>query len=340
MNHIHDCKPPLLVDELDIAGLPGGRIGRLMLKLVHDDFGWPLRLPILVARGAQPGKTLGLIAAVHGNEVNGIPVIHKLFAQLDPRRLRGTLIAVVVMNVPGFHVQQREFSDGVDLNDIMPGKLNGNASEVYVRNFVDQVVRHCDYLVDLHTASVGRHNSLYLRADLLDPVTAQMAYFLRPPILLHNPPADGTLRGTAQDIGIPAITLEIGNPQRFQPQFIRQALAGLGAVLIHTGLMPGRPAKVGAPPLICERSHWMYTDFGGLLEVYPDVMETVRAGELIASLTNIHGDKLRDYRAPEDAVVIGKSVNPVSPTGARIAHLGIVSRPGSPLLKAATRRAS
>jgi predicted deacylase len=59
------------------------------------------------------------------------------------------------------------------------------------------------------------------------------------------------------------------------------------------------------------------------LEVHPDLVQSVRAGELIATVTNAYGDVVREYFAPEDGIVIGKSTNPMNQSGSRVLHLGI-----------------
>ena len=69
----------------------------------------------------------------------------------------------------------------------------------------------------------------------------------------------------------------------------------------------------------------MYSDRGGLLEVLPRPTDRVSQGERVAMLRNAFGDVIREYHAPEDGIVIGKSVNPVGQTGARILHLGVVA---------------
>ena len=152
-----------------------------------------------------------------------------------------------------------------------------------------------------------------------------MAYLQRPRIILHNPPSDHTLRGAADELGIPAITVEIGDPQVFQPRHIKPTLAGVRAVLCHFEMIPKRAHAEGVPPIVCGRSEWLYTDHGGLLEVLPAVASMVAKGELIARQRDVFGDLVQEYFAPFDGVVIGKSVNPVSPTGARIMHLGQIS---------------
>ena len=61
----------------------------------------------------------------------------------------------------------------------------------------------------------------------------------------------------------------------------------------------------------------------GLLEVVPDPGEKVKRGQTIGRLTNVFGDLIAEYTAQEAAIVLGKSVNPVSQAGGRIVYLGV-----------------
>lgn len=323
----HDA--PLQTTVLNVDALPKGRRSRLLVELVHDAVARPVSVPVIVARGRHEGPVMGITAALHGNELNGIPVAQRLVNDLNLNSLRGTLVAVVVANVPGYLRNQRRFPDGTDLNHIMPGTPTGNDPEVYAHRLMNRVIRHFDYLIDLHTASFGRINSLYIRADLQHPMTARMAHLHRPQIILHNPPSDGTLRGQAMALGIPAITVEIGDPHVFQPRHIQPTLAGIRRVLVELGMTPQRAVKPGAAGVICERSQWLYTDTGGILRVLPNVTDQVEEGDVIARQRNLFGQLVQEYRAPYAGVVIGKSVNPAAQTGARILHLGRLAPDGA-----------
>lgn len=327
--HAHP-DPVLMATGLEVDKLPEGRISRLRIRVAADGLGQEIALPVLVARGRREGPVFGITAAVHGNELNGIPVIHSLFDRIDVTALRGTVVAVVAVNLQGLHNHEREFIDGRDLNHIFPGKPNGTVSQMFAHRVIDRIVRHFDYLVDLHTASFGRINSLYVRADMTHPKCARMAYLQRPQIIVHNPPSDRTLRGAAMDLGIPAITVEIGDPQRFQPNYIRSARVGIRSMLSDARMLPKRKIAELAEPVLCERSYWIYTDRGGLLDVLPEATALLAKGEVIARLRNAFGDITRVFEAPEDGVVVGKSVNPVGQTGARVLHLGVVAADGHP----------
>ena len=334
----HDFQGSYIIDELEPLNLPKGRRTRLQVALIHDGMGRPLRLPVIVARGERDGPVFGITAALHGNEINGIPVVHRLIESIDLRALKGTIVAVLVVNVPAFLNYERTFDDRTDMNHIMPGKPKGNIAQVYAHRFVDRIVDQFDYLIDLHTASFGNINSLYVRADMTDPITAEMAYLQRPQILLHNPPSDHTLRGAAMEMGIPSITIEIGNPQIFQPKQIKASVGGIRRVLCEIGMLARRPVSQAPSPILCSKSSWLYTDHGGLLEVFPNPTDKIEEGEVIARQTTIFGDLICEYRAPEDGVVIGKSANPVGQTGYRILHFGTVVDAGAPPFIARSER--
>ena len=308
----------------DINDIPAGTIQRFYLHIVSDGMGMPILIPLIIAKGAKSGKTLGLTAAVHGNELNGIPVIQRLFKEIDIQKLKGNIIGVPVVNVPSLVRRTRRFLNGKDLNHLMPGEKDGDVSQVYAWRLIDRIVKHFDYLIDLHTASFGRVNSYYVRADMENEITRQMALLQNPQIALHNPPSDGTLRGAAGELGIHAITMEVGNPHRFQKGMIREGLTGLHNVLHYLDMLPSQIDYGNEESVICKNSTWIYTDKGGFLTVLPEVANFVKKGDLIARLHNVFGDLLKEYFAPCDGIVIGKEVNPVNQTGGRLLHLGIL----------------
>ena len=127
------------VERLDVESLPIGQRSRLLVHLVHDALGRPVALPVLVLRGVRPGPVVGLTAALHGNELNGIPVLHRLFDRVDPQQLRGTLVGVVVVNLPGYLSRQRLLEPRFDLNHLFPGNDQGNAAQVYAARFLDRI---------------------------------------------------------------------------------------------------------------------------------------------------------------------------------------------------------
>lgn len=314
---------PMILD-FNLEDTPRGTRKDYWLKIISDGFSNPICIPVMVMRGKKDGPVLGITAAVHGNELNGISVIQRLFNEVSVDELSGTIVGVPVVNVPAFVRKKRRFNDGVDINHIMPGKEDGNISQVYAYRFINRFIKHIDYLLDLHTASTGRINSYYVRADMIDPKVKKMALLQNADIIVHNPPLDGTLRGAADDLGIPAITLEVGNPSTFQKKLIRSGIGGIHNVMCDLNMIQDEIIDQDKETVLCKKSLWIYTDTGGLLTIPVDLRQLVKKGELIAILRDIFGNKVKEYFAPQDGIVIGKSVSPVNQTGGRILHLGLV----------------
>ena len=87
-----------------------------------------------------------------------------------------------------------------------------------------------------------------------------------------------------------------------------------------------------APPLSASAPTGLYTDTGGILTVYPQVAQMVKAGEVVATLRNIFGDLIREYKAPENGSSLAKR-QPDQPNGGRILHLGVFWSKGRKDLK-------
>lgn len=127
------------VTSLDISAIPTDTICRFQLGLTSTALG-SVDIPIFAFRSKNPGPTVGITCAVHGNEVNGIPVVQQLFRDMTAeassgygashstasesfRVERGTVIGIPVVNVPGFLASIRCFDEDSkqDLNRLMPG---------------------------------------------------------------------------------------------------------------------------------------------------------------------------------------------------------------------------
>jgi predicted deacylase len=71
------------IRRLRIEEFPRGEITETWVHIINNGIGEPVRIPMLIARGLEEGPVLGLTAALHGNELNGIPVIQRLFKELN-----------------------------------------------------------------------------------------------------------------------------------------------------------------------------------------------------------------------------------------------------------------
>lgn len=300
----------------------------LRIPLYLDALAAPVAAPFVVVRGRLPGPTVGISAAIHGDELNGIKIIHHVLARIDPNVMRGTIICAPVANVPAFQLGQRRFpEDNEDLNHAFPGKSEGTPSQQYAKAFLTTFLTPCDYLIDIHTASEGRINSLYVRADLYSEEARKMAMLMDPEIILHGRSGDRTLRNAARVRNIPAITVEAGNPSVFQGRMASEGEQGIINVLIEFGLTEGRLIRTGMQPVICKSSRWLRTRCGGLLDTDFQLCEEIKKRQLMATVKDPFGYVVESFKAPSDGIVIGMSCSPVAVPGTRYCHLGAIGEP-------------
>ena len=309
------------VKPLNIDDFKSGTRTNVYVPLFEYSTGKSLEIPVIVARGSKPGPTLGITAAVHGNELNGIKIIHAIFSELDLTKVSGSIVSVPIVNVPGFNLGQRYFEDGVDLNHTFPGKSDGTPSAQFARSFSSFFLPAIDILIDIHTASEGRLNTMYVRADLSTSSTHELAMNINPQIILDVRGGERTLRGAARKRKIPAITIEAGNPSVIQGRMVFEGELGIRNAMITLGMLEG-VININRRPVICPSSKWIRTTGGGLLETKFKLMDRIEKKQLIANTIDPFGAVLQTYSAPTSGIVIGMAANPVAIPGTRFCHLG------------------
>lgn len=280
----------------------------------------PLYVPVTIVRGRLPGPTLFLTAAVHGDELNGVAIIRDLLNDEDFARLAGTLIAVPVVNVPGFLNQMRALPDGRDLNRSFPGSPQGSFTSRLAHRIYHDVVRISDYGLDLHTGGGDRSNYPHVRADLSQPRVATLAAAFGSELVIHGTGPEGALRRAAVQAGVPTIVYEAGSARVFERRFIDVGRAGVLSVMHHLDMLPGEPPppEVG---LHVKRSTWIRADAGGILDLQVSLGQPLSRGQLISINTNPFGQHRNQLEAPAPGVVIGLTRSPLVHPGDAVCHL-------------------
>jgi len=89
----------------------------------------PIHIPVHVIHGKKAGPVFVVCAAMHGDEINGIAAVQKLLNLNLLKSLKGTLIAIPVMNVYGLLAQSRNLPDQRDLENAFPGSETGSFAD-------------------------------------------------------------------------------------------------------------------------------------------------------------------------------------------------------------------
>ncbi len=277
--------------------------------------------PVLVARGKEAGPTLCLLAAIHGDELNGVEMVRRVLFDTDPESLSGTIIGIPIVNAFGFIRGSRYLPDRRDLNRFFPGTEHGSLASRFASALFNKVVSQCDVVVDIHTGSFHRTNLPQLRADLtIDPVSKLSKRFGAIAVL-HSEGPSGSLRRAATDIGIPAVTLEAGEPSRFEERAVAAGVKSIQSLLYQLGMVD-RLRLFGDPLPAYYDSSWVRAEVGGILFSKVELGEEVSEGELLGTITDPIENRQSEMVAPFDGRVIGMAVNQVVMPGFAAFHIG------------------
>lgn len=279
---------------------------------------------VLVAHGGEPGPTMCLTAAIHGDELNGIETVRRVLHEVEPERLVGTLIGVPIVNLQGFHRNSRYLPDRRDLNRFFPGNPTGSAASRIAYSLFNEVIEHCDWLVDLHTGSFHRTNLPQLRADLNNDRVVQLTQGFGSTVILHSDGAAGTLRRAAADAGIPAVTLEAGMPLQVQEDAVNHSVKGIFTLLDSVGMYNKR-SLWGNPEPIYYQSRWVRADNGGILAGEVRLGRRVQEGDLLGTVIDPISNEQNAIVSPYHGRVIGMALDQFVMPGYATFHIGIES---------------
>ncbi|HEY0775930.1 MAG TPA: succinylglutamate desuccinylase/aspartoacylase family protein [Nocardioidaceae bacterium] len=283
--------------------------------------GADVSLPVRIVHGREDGPVVWVNAAIHGDEVVGIEVIRRVLGTLSPKTLRGTLVAVPIVNVLGFMTGDRYLPDRRDLNRSFPGSARGSLASRIAHLFMTEVVAKCEVGIDLHTGSDRRANLPQVRADLDDPRTRELSEAFGAPVILHARIRDGSLRHAAREKGATVLVYEGGEAWRFDDYAIDAGVAGVRRVLASLGMVDPLEEDPPAASVECRHSGWVRARGTGILQLDVDLGQQVEEGQRLGGLSDSVGRRVRLVHADRSGIVIGLTNAPLVNSGDAIVHI-------------------
>ncbi|MDR5867544.1 succinylglutamate desuccinylase/aspartoacylase family protein [Halomonas koreensis] len=283
----------------------------------------PLHIPVEVVHGRQPGPVLLVCGGIHGDEINGVEIVRRLLRSRQIQRLRGTLIAVPIVNVFGFVQHSRYLPDRRDLNRCFPGTEAGSLGGRMAALFRQQIVDQASHIVDLHTGAIHRTNLPQIRARLNGGgETERMADAFGAPVILNAELREGSLRHYAETHDIPVLTYEAGEALRFDEWAIAPGVRGVLRVMRRLGMLSGEQRRRPPPAAeVANGSSWARAPIDGILRPRVRLGARVAKGELLGRVADPFGNAEGEVRAMADGIVIGMSRLPLANEGEALFHI-------------------
>ncbi len=317
--------------ELIIGGhtIEPGQTLQIEMPVVRLYTDTDISMPVHVIRSKQDGPTVFVSAAVHGDELNGIEIIRRIISQKGLRLSSGTLIFVPMVNVYGVLNQSRYMPDRRDLNRCFPGSAKGSLAGIVANKFLHEIVKHCQYGIDLHTGAIHRSNLPQVRANLKDDETRELAEIFGVPVLLNSNLRDGSLREAAVESGTRILLYEAGQALRFDELSIRAGVRGIQNVLAHLGMVRRKKRKASGrgaiTPFVANNSAWTRANASGIVNDLKHLGDNVQKGDPLARIGSPFGEVFETVCAARSGIIIGKQNIPLVQEGDAMFHIAYFS---------------
>ncbi|KAK5946753.1 hypothetical protein PMZ80_000896 [Knufia obscura] len=337
-----------VIEYLDLNDVPANTISRYWISAAEAQGGLPYFVPILVARGSEgsleTGRRLSLSASIHGDELNGIPVVQRVFAALgdvvSSGNFNGTIIGIPTTNPNGNIHNQRNFysssSNGflTNLNRVFPGASiadGGSIADSYAYTIWNSVwanSSNADIAVDFHTLSTGSIGPLWAYADFRLDGVQRLAELAQPDHIKIDPGEPGSIETTWVDFGVPAITLEIGPAKNWNQTLIKRSEEFIWRLLDDLAMLPGNYTAPPETVSIGLENTYKGTNFSyvsvsqsGWVQMDVVPLQDVEEGQSVGTLFNSWGDVIENLTAPVAGRVHTVRVDAAAEQGAGVLDL-------------------
>lgn len=319
-----------VITQLDVSDLEAGKKHRFFFQGVEMGSGQHWDVPVLVAKGAKPGKRVLLVAGVHGDELTPFATVQQVFAKLDPATLSGTVIGILGVNRPGTEFVTRNWpmnSMGitwVNPNRSFPGDENGNSVERQNWLVVNRLIAgNADAALDFHTGGNGIDFALFIFAYANSAESMQLADLFPVDQIKADPGLPGTLEYELVKKGIPSVTVELGGPRAIDREKTRIGVEGTENVLAHFG-MTGRSVGRSAKDANVFRGNHLedvVAVTGGFVEYRVGLNDEVKKGQTLAVQRDAFGDVVHEYVSPADGRIAILGTDAIRERGGDIASI-------------------
>jgi predicted deacylase len=289
-------------------------------------------ITVLHVRGPRRGPTLALLTGVHGDEWEGVVAVGRLCRFLREREINGEVRVVCVCNEPAFAAMSRcSPLDGLDLARSFPGDRGGSITQHVAALLGDEVIRHADFLIDLHSA--GLHYTMPTLVGYLGGQGAvaglsakAAARFGAPAIWRHPPPPPaGRTISLAYEHGIPWIYAETTGAGEVREQDIACYTNGVRRIMQLLSMLPEDTVPAPAPLRLAGSGDldaaMVRASAGGIFIRRVEPLQLIEAGDIVGTIVDPSGETVETLVASRRGVVVMLRHTPRVVSGERICHL-------------------
>ncbi len=275
-----------------------------------------------VSHAEEKGPVVLITGGVHGDEINSVKIVKNfMHSHIADNLIRGTLIAIPVVNIYGFIYFSRDLPDGKDVNRSFPGNSRGSMASRIASTITKKILPLVDYGMDFHTGGASRYNYPQIRYSRTDKKSEELARVFGSPHVLSRGTIPKSLRRVALKEKKPFLVFEGGESLRLDGHSIHVAGEGIRRVLHHLGMIDSAPPRLH-PSVHIKKTTWIRASQAGLFTWSKCSGALVKKKESLGIIQDPHGDMEVQVLSSRDGYLVGHNNAAVISQGEALFHLG------------------
>jgi predicted deacylase len=282
------------------------------------------------------GPRVAVVAGVHGDELEGLYVCHRLASLLEelqrtsPEALLGTIELYPAVNTLGLDTLTRGLPVfDTDLNRSFPGSATGPLPNRLAAALMEALSGSA-LVVDIHASNIYLREIPQVRInqdfdDLLVPLARRMNLDL---IWMHSAATvlETTVAHSLNSSNTPCLVVEMGVGMRITPEYCDQLVTGLLTVWKDLGVLAADVVvpEITHTPLIADDSnvHFLNAQTSGMFIPAAAHWAGVRRGDVLGTIVSpFHGDTLSEVRSPVNGILFTLREYPLVYEGSLMARV-------------------
>jgi hypothetical protein len=271
----------------------------------------PLYMPIKVIHGKTKGPCLVIFSVLTGTELNGMEITNRLIQMANPEEIRGTIIAIPVVNVYGLTHYPSMLPSGYNLADCFPGNEHGNFGERVAYLFTQEILKKADYCIELQTGGINHNILPQVYCNFDNTHSKELAKAFQTPVITNVALKGNRLRQTTEDLQIPLLVYQAGEAMRFDEHAITLGVQGVQNLLRAIDILEKAPTKE-FNPIFSKDEDWIITHKGGILHPTISLGQTIKKNEVIGTVSDPFGPDISvPIKSPIEGIVVGINMTPL-----------------------------
>jgi uncharacterized protein len=288
-----------------------GEVANLALPLPEQHSCSPLYMPIKVIHSKIKGPCVLLISTLQGIELNGLDIVNRITKMITPDKIRGTIIAIPVVNIYGLMHYPAMLPIGNNLAECFPGDENGNFGERIAHILTQEIFTKADYCIELQTGGMNHNILPQVYCNFEQPQVRHLAKAFQSPVITKVEIKDNNLRKTMEELQIPLLVYQGGEAMRFDENAIVFGVDGIKNVMRSLDMLDKEPIKE-VNPIFSRDEEWIVAHKGGILRTEVTLGQTVKKNELLGTITDPFGSEVFEpVIALQEAIVVGINTTPL-----------------------------